>query len=271
MVQNITDKKKVTVQDLQKLARLLNFLNRAVVPGRAFTRRIYSKFSGVNMKGYRDKKILKPFHHIRVYRELCEDCRMWLQFLQGEGHNNLGLHLYMPFTDLSMTLTADVLKFYMDAVKGKELGFGGVFNKHWIFGRWEENFITSHDPSIEFLELYAVAIAVFAWNVELRGKRIVLFCDNQSVVHMINNSSSSCHLCMILIRLLTLKSLRCNMRVFACWVRGACNTEANLLSRQEIQKFQNIADADIDEHPTPLPSQLWPLSRLLQEYDYLSH
>lgn len=37
--------KKVKVKELQKLTGLLNFLCRAVVPGRAFTRRIYAKFN----------------------------------------------------------------------------------------------------------------------------------------------------------------------------------------------------------------------------------
>ena len=42
----LSQKKKGVVRDLQSLAGLLNFLNRVIVPGRAFTRRMYVKFSG---------------------------------------------------------------------------------------------------------------------------------------------------------------------------------------------------------------------------------
>ena len=44
---SLIDKKKATVKELECLAGLLNFLHRAIVPGRAFTRRMYSKFAGV--------------------------------------------------------------------------------------------------------------------------------------------------------------------------------------------------------------------------------
>ena len=40
-------KRKAMVLELQSLAGLLNFINRAVIPGRAFTRRMYSKFSKI--------------------------------------------------------------------------------------------------------------------------------------------------------------------------------------------------------------------------------
>ena len=47
MIQLLLNKKKAQVKDLQSLCGFLNFLNRAVIPGRAFTRRMYAKFSRV--------------------------------------------------------------------------------------------------------------------------------------------------------------------------------------------------------------------------------
>ena len=44
-------KKKATVKDLESLAGLLNFLNRAIFPGRAFTHRMYAKFAGARDRG----------------------------------------------------------------------------------------------------------------------------------------------------------------------------------------------------------------------------
>ena len=41
-LQNLVGHKKGTVKELQSLAGLFNFLNKAIMPGRAFTRRVYS-------------------------------------------------------------------------------------------------------------------------------------------------------------------------------------------------------------------------------------
>ena len=40
-------KKKATIKDLQKLCGFLNFLGKAIYPGRTFTTRMYAKYSKV--------------------------------------------------------------------------------------------------------------------------------------------------------------------------------------------------------------------------------
>ena len=69
----VINKRKVTVKQIQSLAGLLNFLNRAIVLGRAFTRRMYSKYEGIVKKG--DRK-LKHYHHVKVDQEFKADCLM---------------------------------------------------------------------------------------------------------------------------------------------------------------------------------------------------
>ena len=64
------------VKELQQLAGLLNFLCRAIFPGRAFTRRMYAQFSGPEFLK------LKHYHHIKLNQEFISDCRVWLQFLE---------------------------------------------------------------------------------------------------------------------------------------------------------------------------------------------
>ena len=264
LLRSVVDRRKTTVKELQRLAGFLNFLNKAIVPGRAFTRRMYSKFAGVtDLQGNPNRKSqLKPHHHLRIDKELKDDCRMWIEFLQS-SHKSA---YYRPFIDFNQICCAKQLRFFTDAAKGQNLGFGGIFNKHWIVGQWEPDFIKQEDPSIEFLELYGVVIAVFAWHQELVNKRIILFCDNQSVVAMLNSSSSSCKFCMKLIRMLTLKSLKHNFRVFARWIRGSLNTESDLLSRQKISTFKEVTNNQMDLFPVKLPTELWPLSRLWHQF-----
>ena len=56
MILYCTSKKKIKLRDLQKLCGFLNFLCKAIVPGRAFTRRIYAH----------GNKLTKKDHHLKV-------------------------------------------------------------------------------------------------------------------------------------------------------------------------------------------------------------
>ena len=71
MIEAILSKKKAPIKELERLARTLNFLGRAIYPGRAFTRRMYSKFTGTIMSG-------KKYHHVKLDEEFKSDCRVWL-------------------------------------------------------------------------------------------------------------------------------------------------------------------------------------------------
>ena len=54
LLNQMIDSRSVTVRDLQGLAELLNFLHQVIIPGRAFTRRMYAKFSHI-IDGYGNK------------------------------------------------------------------------------------------------------------------------------------------------------------------------------------------------------------------------
>ena len=262
-LQLMLDRKKAMVRELQQLTGLLNFLCRAVHTGWAFTCRMYAKFSyeaksdAIYGKDDTIKK-LKPYHHVRLDQEFKEDCRVWLTFL-----TNKMLAVSRPFIDLQNVLDAEVLDLYTDAAKGVLLGFGGVLKKHWFFGQWEPGYISKFDLSIEYLELYAVCVSVYLWMTSIADKRIVLFCDNQSVVNMINNSSTICCNCMVLLRMLISWCMFFNCRVFAHWVKGSTNQWADLLSRQKISQFRQLPQcSQIDQWPEKLPDELWSVSKL---------
>ena len=75
MIDLLLSKRKANVKELEKLAGFLNFLNKAIVPGRAFTRRMYAKFTTV-------KGRLKAHHHIMLDKEFKEDCKVWKTFFR---------------------------------------------------------------------------------------------------------------------------------------------------------------------------------------------
>ena len=117
-------------------------------------------------------------------------------------------------------------------------------------------------PSIEFLELYAVVVAVKLWISRFQNRRIILFCDNMSVVFMINRNSSKCKHCMNLIRILVVESMVHNVRIFAKHVRSECNKMADLLSRHKFTQFKRLSKGKYDEDFTPIPNDMWPLEKV---------
>ena len=113
------------------------------------------------------------------------DLRMWLTFL---NHPTV---FCRPFLDFSNFIIADEIDIYSDA--SGVIGMGAICGESWMHQKWPSNFIKKFKPSIEYLELFAVTAAVLTWIQNLKNKRIILFCDNQSVVNMINLTTTSCN------------------------------------------------------------------------------
>ena len=96
-----------------------------------------------------------------------------------------------------------------------------------------------NDPSIAYLELYALCVRILTWQVEpvLRDSRIRVFCDNVAVVEMINSMVSSCRNCMYLLRLLALNGLRFNRRLSAQYLDTRSNYLVDALSWNQMNRF----------------------------------
>ena len=173
-------RKSTTVREMQQLTGFLNFLCKAIVPGRVFTRRLYAQTGNH----------LKPHHHISLTHEIKEDLKMWLIFLNHETA------FARPFADFKLDNDSQELDWYTDA--STTLGCGGYFGSNWFIAEWDLDTIKLK-PSINYLELYAVAVSVLNWLPLVANKRVTLFCDNMSVVQMVNSTSSSCKNCMVLL------------------------------------------------------------------------
>ena len=251
-IEAIILKKKATIKQLQSLCGLLNFLGRAVIPGHAFTRRIYAYATKRSKTGH----ILKPHHHIRVNNELKLDLSMWLKFLEHPSA------VCRPFMDFSKDLNADEIFMYSDASLNALLGFGAICQSSWQYGLWGKDFIIQKKPSIEYLKLFGVTGGILTWIHRFSNRRVIQFCDNISDIHMLNKTTSSCQNCMVLIRLLVLKSLIHNIRIFGKYVSSKDNKFADLLSRNKIQAFK-VAGANLfEEFPTPVPEEIWPVEKI---------
>ena len=245
LIEQVIDK-KITLHNLQKLCGFLNFLFRAIMLGRAFTRRLYANTLGPK---------LKPHHHIKMTGEMRSDLRTWLAFLNKP-------QIYSrSFMDFGYYDATDV-DFFTDSSRNFDLGFGCICENSWMWHKWDE-FTGSVKPSIEYLELYALAMGFLLWGQRFRNKRIHVFCDNMSVVHMVNNMSSSCRNCMVLIRMLTLESMTHNIHLFGKHVRSEDNGPVDALSRHDFYCFFCLTEGKaLDRYPSRIPTELWPIEKI---------
>lgn len=65
--------------------------------------------------------------------------------------------------------------------------FGAVFQTHWFYGPWSEEFV---HMNITFKELFPIVIATKIWGSKLQNRCLVLHSDDQAVVHILNKQTS---------------------------------------------------------------------------------
>ena len=166
LITNFLSRKKVSLKEVQSLTGLLNFACSVVVPGCAFLRRLIVLTKGV-----------KQSHHcIRISREVREDLRVWLSFLDHFNGKSFFLN--------EVWLSSQKLDLYTDA--SGALGFGAICGRHWCYGEWPE---TWAHRNIAFLEFYPIVLSLHRWGQSMSNRCILFFTDNQALVHVINKRS----------------------------------------------------------------------------------
>ena len=75
LISTACSKRKVTVKFIQSLTGTLNFLCKAIVPGRTFLCRMYDSLTLTSKI-----KVLKPHHHVYLNSGFIKDCNMWKYF-----------------------------------------------------------------------------------------------------------------------------------------------------------------------------------------------
>ena len=117
------DSHKITLKQLQQICGFLNFLGKSILPGHAFTRRLYAAMGTKQGK-------LKTHHHIRLTADMRSDLAMWLEFI------NHPTAYAREFMDFSKLWYASEILMFSDATKRAGLGFGGVCENSWMRGTW---------------------------------------------------------------------------------------------------------------------------------------
>ena len=254
-------KGKVTVEILQSLTGLLNFLCRAIPSGRPFLRRLYSlqaKAIPAASRHHSNRKAC-PFYKGRLDRGARKDLIMWKNFLTNPRFSQ---HRQVPFLHFLGTKMGPLI--FADASRSEQFGFGCVFPSigEWTNTRWPIAMFHDHryKADIALFELYAIVIAIETWAPALAGKQVQLRSDNEATVFMLNakTSKKECH--MNLLRHLTLTCMSFQIYVTARHESGKSNIMADALLWLQLQRFFSVAPSNMNRMRTPLPASLWPIS-----------
>jgi hypothetical protein len=159
----------LALSDIQSLLGSLNFVCRAIVPGRAFMRRLIDLTVGATGKRER----------IRIGIGAKRDIDMWISFLANFNGTTM-------FLD-SHWVSNSTLQLYTDAAQS--IGFGCFFQGHWAQGRWPKA-VQASRKSIAWLELFPLFVAMELWGQCMANKRVKFWTDNQAVVAVVNRQTS---------------------------------------------------------------------------------
>ena len=213
MLSGMYKRRTVTLKELQSLLGLLSFACTAIVPGRAFLRRLYQLTCGVK----------KSYHHVTLNSEARADLAAWQVFLKNYNGRQLFLN--------EQWVNSDSIKLYTDAASSK--GFAGIFRSKWVAGNWHKPFSSA---DITLLELYPIMVSLEIWGEMLSNHCVILFTDNAALVYVINNQTCKCKKVMKLVRQLVITCMKFNIAVKAKHIAGKNNVVADRLSRFEFQE-----------------------------------
>ena len=217
-IQVVIRSKKCHVKQLQAIAGRLNFITKAVPHGRPFSRRIYDMFAG-----------MKPHWHVSITAELCKDLQIWSRFIREYG----------GWTPILLPETP-IMHLFTDAATTETLGWGAWWGTAWAWDTWDPVFMCSSKFSIDFLELFAVVVAVWIWSPQFANKHVIVHSDNQPTVAVVNSKTSKSNSMLVLLQFLTLHCMLNNITITANFVPGSANHVADALSHLQFSRFHQL-------------------------------
>ena len=155
-LQSRSSHNKCLKRELPCLIGKLNFACRIIPAGRIFLRRLVDLSTSACL----------PHHHVTMNREARRNITWWLQFLPT--WNGRAKPHWTKSPDLELFTVAS-----------RSLGYGIFCMGHWISKPWPPQL---QDRSIQWKELYPIAITCLLWGQQWSGKKLLFHCDNQAVV-----------------------------------------------------------------------------------------
>jgi len=169
---------------------------------------------------------------------------MWQGFLQN--WNGVSL-----FLDSEATSPPD-LQLCTDA--SGSLGYGSFSTGQWFQGHRLPHHTLSKKRGIriEWQELFPIYFACIQWGPRWSGKKIRMWCDNKSVVSIINSKHSKSPWVMDVVLAITLQTLTYNFTFTATHIPGLDNAIADPLSCFQMDCFSTLAPTACTTPPSAM-------------------
>ena len=209
-------KQSATLKEVQSLAGKLNFVCTTVRSGRVFLTRILN--------------FLRLFHGKSGRRLLDADIKMdlrwWHLFLKDFNGVSMFPELRWSRPD-SVISTDSCLS-----------GCGGWAQGDYFHCKFP-SFICSQGLAINELECLAVVVAVRIWLPKLENRNVLMYCDNETTVQVINRGVARNKFSQACLQELVWLTARNNTWVKMCYLAGSLNRISDNLSRFHLDyKYQ---------------------------------
>ena len=149
---------------------------------------------------------------------------MWLKYMSLLNGMDLNLIGERPETALPI---------YCDA---SDNGFGIFSEPHWMYGAWNQLESTQH---INWQELYTVLIAIHNLVPKIKGKNILIICDNTTAVNILKKIYSPVTELMDIVTEICNICINNQIKYYVTDITSKNNKFADYLSRFQINKFKN--------------------------------
>ena len=217
-----------TEKELRSIIGKLSFVCKCVRQSRVFLNRLLELLRSVDWKQNTRVKLSDDFH---------KDLRWWGLFM--ERFNGVAFIPSAFWTEPDVSMATDSCLH----------GCGGVSSDQYFHTEFPR-FISEQDLAIHKLEFLAVLVGARIWGAKFRGLRIRIFCDNQSVVDVINSSKTKDSFMATCLRELWLVASTFEFELRAVHLPGEENRVADWLSRWHLgEKYQNAFNEYIVDSP----------------------
>lgn len=229
LVERWLGKERASLREIQGLLGKLNFVCCCVHPSRVFVNRILNWLRCCY--GHKQREYDVP-------EEVKKDLLWWSKFMPV--YNGISMMDYGEWYEADSVFSSDACL----------TGCGGISGKvyfHSVFPSFIED-LRLHISALEFL---SVVVCLKVWGDRLKGKKLLIACDNLATCIVINTGKSKCKFMQQCLREVCFLAAVHEFRIKAQHIDGKSNRIADCLSRWHLDGSHRVEfwrlTGDIDD------------------------